>query len=599
MFILKVTIFFALATLSPAAYMSRMSPISRFRSPSVFRPGVILNRPMLPMRLIAASHRPYIVYRNAPFRYAMKNISPLPTRSVFGMPWKTTARLPVPLAVTPDYNYLRTASAAPVIHTDGAIHTIPAPNLSLSEKPIVVAETGDNDPNIQQSGTFTLPQQQNLPGIGEGIVIPPNALYNPDPMYISKLQNQFIQSYPAVEFIPYNPDVQTQISQQAQATQPNVYLLQNEQFVKQQPIAFTSDDHMKNIVQRQTQEGSIQSILPHAFTVPNITENLIEVTTAAIAESSNSNTIPTDIQTEISNIEMADETKSENNRTNFVQLNFDNNDDYLNQSIPIYYAQIGQSVGDVIANGFYSSINDVRAASEPQIHNDLERQSNITRVIHENTTAANSKQSKESSEVVSRNDKSNERHKRNSTADDYKNLIASPFEKPSESVNIAYTLYRAPTEELKDDKNRSVFAGQLVEASISEDKEFHKERETRSRQPYLRLFSLTDDNSADSLGNGTVVKAKIPPQSTLTFDANTGEPVLRIYASYVDNPPQKEVITSKLASMKYSKESQARKQTPIGNINAATVNALAGDSTQFGLKLKNKNQLIPLEDDTQ
>lgn len=58
----------------------------------------------------------------------MKPMIPVVTRNVFGIPWKTTARIPVP--VTPEYDYAHAASQ-PVIGTDGSVCPISTHN-SLS-----------------------------------------------------------------------------------------------------------------------------------------------------------------------------------------------------------------------------------------------------------------------------------------------------------------------------------------------------------------------------------------------------------------------------------------------------------------------------------
>nr|XP_026492753.1 uncharacterized protein LOC113398309 isoform X1 [Vanessa tameamea] len=656
---IKRTVFFvALWTLSHAVYISRMSPMTRLRSPVAFRPGVVLQRPAYPhpQRLVTASRRaPYVMYRNTPHRYTMKhNMSPAPTRNVFNH-WKTT-RLPLP-SPTAEYEFVR-ASPPSIVHPDGtgAIHTIPAPNLSLSDKPIVVAEADSsakdaseapkptyevtekysdqpmyqNNPKIEppigfskaspmsaadlqnivrhnaalqlaseygfpaiqlSQPTVELPQptiiphqfsmqgfhgltnQQDFMHRGpESIIIPQNAYYQQDPMFLHRLQNQILQQYPAVEFIPYTPDLQPQVQTQSPETQTSLYLLQNEQITKQVPTSFvTSDNNQRNIVQRETQEGSIASIVPHAFTAKNVSENLIEIdiTTTVIPQNITSEVVTTETQAPTTTTKSVDIIKEDRRTT------------------PIYYAQIGQSVGNVIANGFYSAINDVRAASMDSESNQNE---NIT-----TTTASTTTQREVESLLVN--------EEKDTKLDDLKNLLVSPFEKTAESVNVAYTLFRANEKQPKINQDGEVFAGQLVEAKISEDQEFNKEKATLANRPPLRLFAVTEKRVSEITPQRTVVKAKIPPKSKLTFDDKTGEPVLRIYASYVDNPVQKEILTTKLTNMKRPNEVTRKQDNFDWKTDAVkslekSINSDVNHGSQFGLKLKSRSDdYIPIFED--
>uniref|UniRef100_A0A2H1W3A6 SFRICE_030968 n=1 Tax=Spodoptera frugiperda TaxID=7108 RepID=A0A2H1W3A6_SPOFR len=114
-------LYLALCSLSQAVYIKRMATVNRMRVPTAFRPGVNLQRPWVHNRLVqAASNRaPYVLYRKSPQRYAVKHFAPSSTRNMFaGGPWKTTVRLPIS-PVTPEYEFVKAASSAPVVHTDG------------------------------------------------------------------------------------------------------------------------------------------------------------------------------------------------------------------------------------------------------------------------------------------------------------------------------------------------------------------------------------------------------------------------------------------------------------------------------------------------
>ncbi|XP_045446891.1 uncharacterized protein LOC123655097 [Melitaea cinxia] len=657
---IKRSIFFiTLWTLSHAAYISRMAMMNRMRAPVAFRPGIIFQRPGYPQRIVPAASRraPYIIYRNTPPRYTIKhNINPAMTRNVYNH-WKTT-RLPLP-SPTAEYEFVRPTSPPAIVHPDvvdkdnsvqsclnvGAIHTIPAPNLSLSEKPIVVAEsdiTGANDaskpkptyevtekysdqpvyqvnPKIEAPVGFskassmsaadlqnivkqntalqlaseygfqlphptTIPQQFAIQGFhgftnhhdffhsgAENIIVPQSAYYQQDPIFLHNLQSQIIEQYPSVEFRPYTPEVQPQVQTQIPETHTPLFLLQNEQIIKQAPSSFvTSNNNERNIVQRETQESSIASIVPQGFSVKNVSENLIEidVTTEFLPQNvQNVTTETTEIQAPTTTVK------------NVVEINKDDK-----RTTPIYYAQIGQSVGNVIANGFYSAINDVRAAS-------MEAQNNQSENITTTTTSTTTERETQPLFVDEKTD---------SNIDDLTNLLASPFEKPAESVNVAYTLLRASDKQPKVNQDGEVFAGQLVEAKISEDQEFNKEKATLASRPPLRLFAVTEKRVSETTPQQTVVKAKIPPKSKLIFDEKTGEPVLRIYASYVDNPAQKEILTAKLTNMRHTKE-VTRKQDSFDWKTDAVKNIeqlMTGDNSQFGLKMRSRSDdYIPIFED--
>ncbi|CAK1545981.1 unnamed protein product [Leptosia nina] len=628
----KYIIFIGLWSLCHAAYISRM-----YRGPSAFRPGVVLQRPQFPFRLMPpVPHRaPFVVYRSIPHRYAIKTVGPMVTRNMFGVPWKTTARIPVP--VTPDYDFARAATSQPVIRTDGAIHTIPAPNLSLSEKPIVVADVGvldstdahnivesikptyevtenngeiqsykvqtkieapvgfskansapNNDFNIHNNADqqfnpayvqvhqpvapqeFSiqrfngLPSHQDLIQSGaEGLIIPPDPLYQTDPLFLQKLQNQLLQKYPAVEFIPYTPNVPTQVQPQVQSFQPTPFYFDNDHVIKQQPMSFIVNDN-RNIVQRETQEGTVVSIVPQTLVTNNVTEVVTtprDVTTSYTPENTTStNIVVTEAQTNVTTNKI-EESKSEENRTQ-----------------PMYYAQIEQSVSSIIPSGFQLTTNNAKTEIE-QTKNVAD--SNIkSDTLMTTTVTPTSTVKVETSQYT---DNTKVQPEANEISKEYTNLIGSPFEKPAESVNIAYTILR--DKEPKVVKNGTFLAGQVVAASITEDKEYHKQRALSSRQSH---HPLSEKRSAN-VSSPQVVRAKIPPRSKLTFDDKTGEPILRVYASYVDSPARKEVITKKLTNLKHLREAITKRQEHIDNIDAATVNDLATDINQFGLKIKSKN----------
>lgn len=333
-----------------------------------------------------------------------------------------------------------------------------------------------------------------------------------------------MQRYPSVEFIPYAADAPTinipqfqhqqqpehepQIQHQAQ----NLFLLENEEITKQTPTSF---EPQKNVVQRETHESSVMSLIPHSFTTNNDTENQIEVTSASQPHNVTVELVTAESKPSTTTVKyIIESTTQEQNVT------------------PIYYAQVGQSIGNIIANGFYSALNDIRgAAALAQVEKPQEQQ-NQTTTTSTTTTA--------SPELMTYFVQPPEGFKNHT---EVKPHAGAPFTKAADSVNIAYTLLRANHKEPKVTKEGTVYAGQIVEATISEDQDFNKEKATLiQRRAPLRIISVTENKdqvtSTSVPPKITVVKAKIPPKSKLTFDDKTGEPVLRIYASYVDSGMQ-------------------------------------------------------------
>lgn len=374
-----------------------------------------------------------------------------------------------------------------------------------------------------------MPTHQELLNSGaEGIIIPPNALYQPDPGFLHKIQNQLLQRYPAVEFIPYAADMPTEqrIQSQASQVQPQVVLLQqNEPITKQPPIPFVAKDAQKNVYQRETQEKTIVTLVPQKFVVANVTEKENEVTTA----------LPQNITVELV-------TEAQPSTTIKYIVESTTEEEKEKTTTPLYYAQVGQSVGSAIASGFFSAINDVRAAAAlAQVQ--TEKPIEPTTVETENVTTTTIKPELQPFFVHKKEEDKND------TTGELKSVLGVPFTKPEESVKVAYTLYRAGDKEQKVTQDGKVYAGQIVEASISEDQDYNKQKNNIiSRRSPIRLIAVTDTEApittvtstttTETPQKVTVVKAKIPPKSKLTFDDKTGEPILRIYASYVDTPQQ-------------------------------------------------------------
>lgn len=356
--------------------------------------------------------------------------------------------------------------------------------------------------------------QDLLQTAAEGIVIPPSALYQNDPNFLQKLQSQLLQQFPSVEFIPYATNAQPQIQQTS--PQPELFLLENEVLAKQASASFKPSEFHRNIVQRETQEGSIASLVPHAFTPSNVTESYLNAT-ALDPQNATSNTAAAEVAPTTAKHEV--DTTTEEQKTT-----------------PIYYAQVGQSVGDVIAKGFYSAINEVRAAAalaqdekpgEGRADNsstttvqpvtDLENVNSINDAHNETDSGATNEAKEANNEIGTEGD--------------------ARFKSREEAPNVAYTLLRSPEDNRKVNKEGDVYAGQLVQATVSEDRELNKNRPTSWRPP-LRLYAVPEKKIDHIPPKVAAVKAKIPPKSKLTFDNKTGEPILRIYASYSENPSQ-------------------------------------------------------------
>jgi hypothetical protein len=342
---------------------------------------------------------------------------------------------------------------------------------------------------------------------------------------MQKLQTQIMQRFPSVEFIPYAAEPPAiAIQPQAQAAQhpaQNIFLLQNEEVTRQTPSSF---EPSKNVVQRQTHESAVMSLIPQSFTASNVTENEIEVTSASQPRNVTVEVIAAESQPSTTTVKyIIESTTPQQNVT------------------PIYYAQVGQSIGNVVANGFYSAINDVRAAAAlAQVEKPQEK---------ENVTTTTTGKPDLKTYLVQQNEKS-----KNQTVE-LKPMLGVPFSKTADSVNIAYTLLRAKNKDPKVTKEGAVYAGQIVEATISEDHDFNKEKATfLTKRAPLRIISVTEKKDVPTITTIppkiTVVKAKIPPKSKLTFDDKTGEPVLRIYASYVDSPLQVKIAILSLTALR-------------------------------------------------
>lgn len=370
---------------------------------------------------------------------------------------------------------------------------------------------------LNNQPTFNVPTQQELLSSGaDGIMIAPNALYQSDPMFLQKLQSQLLQRFPSVEFIPYTAEIANQNTNhnnpQEQAQQ--LLLLENEE-LKQEPFV---PSESKNVVQRETSEGSVVALIPQNL-VSNVTEKPEPTTAQSIH--------PHNITLEL----IAAESRPVTTTIKYVIESTEKESTEKHNTTPIYYAQVGQSVGNMIANGFYSAINDVRAASA----------SEQEEKPYETTTAQmNSTTSPDLKPYFAQNDKENNIRNNNETV---KPLLGVPFAKSPDSVKIAYTVLRAEEKEPKTTQDGNIYAGQIVEASISEDQDFNKEKANLHKRPPLRLYAVTEKKDLSSPATSSVpkvteMKAKIPPKSKLTFDEETGEPVLRIYASYVNGPAQ-------------------------------------------------------------
>ncbi|KAJ0178994.1 hypothetical protein K1T71_005769 [Dendrolimus kikuchii] len=658
--IIKIHLLVTICSLAQAAYISRMATVNRMRAPFAFRPGITIQRPWHKIVPAASNRIPFVVYRNPPHRYVMKHIVPHANLNLLPVPWKKP-RLPQVVQVSQPSNgqafeFVRGAASS-AIHTDGgtdAIHTIPAPNLSLAEKPIVVidaapdssdiarppneapkpiyevtekvpevyqmakveAPTGFSKSNsltsqeleslIKSASAFQLTPEYNLPIINipeqyipagfkaiqanqeyiptatEPVVIPHQAIIQPDPDYFQTVHSQLhnLHKLSPIEFIPFIPDVPTSnpVENSQQITQNQLLLLTNEE-VKTQEVA---PGDAKTIVQRETQESSLLSLIPQPF--ETTTETIISSTDA---KNNITETISTEHQAAATTTKYVIE-----NITETLPLNV----------TPIYYAQVGQNIGNVIANSFYSALNDVRAAAAlAQVEKPQESRNEKLKFATNSTTTINP----DSQNYFAQNkDKL-----QNNSGNEIKHLLGTPFAKTADSVKVAYTLVRAEENDPKVSQEGTVYAGQIVEASISEDADFNKEKVNLiQRRAPIRLVAVSEQNDIIpaatniALPKVNVVKAKIPPKSKLLFDDKTGEPILRIYASYSDNPTQKEIITSKLSSLKRSNGGIKKEFYEAWNPEDAkaldNTNLPSNEATQFGLKIKDRSDdYIPLFED--
>lgn len=387
--------------------------------------------------------------------------------------------------------------------------------------------------------------QEILHASPDGLVITPNALYQPDPAFIQKLQNQLMQRFPGVEFVPYaadvqpipfhspaQPEIQTQlpkiqieIQTDATPTQEPIFLLQNEQITKQTPSSFVPIE--SKIVQRETQEGTVVTLIPQV-SIDNVTDNQIEVTSLE-PQNINFELVTAESQPSTTTIKYVVEPSTEDQKTT-----------------PVFYAQIGQNAGNVVTNGLYSAINEIRAATVlAQVEKPLEE--------HTHTNISNSQENITSTTLHSDLKPyfvpKTENNDINQTANEIKPLLGVPFAKSPDTVNVGFTLLSAnlKTEDSKDVKvvqNGPVYAGQIVEATITEDHDFNREQAAlMQRRAPIRLIVTDKKDTVTTTTNSpkiTLIGTRIPPppKSKLTIDDKTGEPVLRIYASYVDTPLQ-------------------------------------------------------------
>lgn len=336
-------------------------------------------------------------------------------------------------------------------------------------------------------------------------------------MFLQKLQAQLLQTFPSVELIPYTAEIHNQNTNQNSPQQQaqQLLLLENEE-LKEEPFV---PSESKNVVQRETSEGSAVALLPQNVIVNNATEKSEPTTTVQSVQ-------PYNITLEL----IAAESRPVTTTIKYVVESTEKESTEKQNTTPIYYAQIGQSVGNIIANGFYSAINEVRAASALE---QVEKQNETTTAPMNITTIR--PDFKPYFTQTNQNDEN-----KNKTVPELKQLLGVPFAKSPDSVK-QYTMLR--TEEKEPKKQEAFYAGQIVEASISEDQDFNKEKANLLKRPPLRLFAVTEkkdvpSTATSSMPKVTVVKAKIPPKSKLTFDEETGEPILRIYASYVNGPTQ-------------------------------------------------------------
>lgn len=357
-----------------------------------------------------------------------------------------------------------------------------------------------------------------------------------------------MQRYPGVEFVPYAADVQPipfhspvqnhpqpklqsqlpkiqlELQTAASQTQEPIFLLQNEQITKQTPSSFVPSE--SKIIQRETLEGTVVTLTPQVI-IDNITDNQIEVTSL-----------------EPQNISFDLVTAESQPSTTIKYIVEPSTEDQ--KTTPVFYAQIGHNGGNVLTDGLYSAINELRAsAALSQVEKPLEQhtptnisssQENIT------TTTLNPDLKPYFVPKTETNDV-------NQTTNEIKPLLGAPFAKSPDTVNVGFTLLSAnlKTEDSKDVKvvkDGSVYAGQIVEATITEDHDFNREQAAlMQRRAPIRLIVTDKKETGTTTTNSpkvTLIRTRIPPpqKSKLTIDDKTGEPVLRIYASYLDTPLQ-------------------------------------------------------------
>lgn len=342
-------------------------------------------------------------------------------------------------------------------------------------------------------------------------------MFQPDSIFLQKLQNQMYQQFPGgIEFVPYPAESEQK---------PQFYMVETGD---KKPVA----DH-KNVV-RETQESALVNLVPQSIIVSNVTERQpLDIKPLEFKPVEKREEIKP--VTEPENVTLAIVTTDTEPSSTTVKYILETTTE--DQTTPIYYAQVGQSVGNVIANGFYSAINDVRAAAVLAEEEKSQQDPILDSKTTSTTTTSTSSTTTINPDLKPYFIEAPLAVVPNQNITELKPIHGVPFTK-AEPVNVAYTLLRADDQKSKPIKDGAVYAGQIVEASISEDQDFNKEKEKLNRHPPLRLFTVTDKDKevTSEQPKLTVVKAKIPPKSKLTFDAETGEPVLRIYASYVDSP---------------------------------------------------------------
>lgn len=260
---------------------------------------------------------------------------------------------------------------------------------------------------------------------------------------------------------------------------------------------------------------SVVTLLPQ-IAPENVTENQVEIITASQARNL---TVPIPVLVDVT---------PELSTTTFKYT-----ETSTESTSPVYYPEIGQTVGNIVANGFFSALNDVRAAAALAQDDQNKIASEVK--IENTTTASSPTTTTMNPDLQNYFVKSIEKDENNQTIAEVKPLLGVPFAKP-EPMKVEYSVIRTDDKSQKVNKDGAIYAGQIVQSSISEDHEYNKlKADLHSRRPPLRLVDK-ETKTTTPPSKLTVVKAKIPPRSKLTFDEKTGEPILRIYASYVDSP---------------------------------------------------------------